>query len=209
MDAMLTTAAFAGAEKIINAALIYDPATRIALGKLAPQVLAIKLTAPSMMIYVVPTADGLRLLGHYEETITTQVQGTVPALLALLKSERLNLQGSGVQVIGNTIFLGELQQILKKLDIDWEEMLSQIFGDIVGHHSAEFIRSKMQWTKDRATNIQRLTSEFLTEELQALPSKPEVSFFYQQVDEVTLAVDRLEARLAQVANKMRKKNTPP
>lgn len=201
MDAMFITAAFASAEKVINAALNYDPATRIALGKLAPQVLSIKLTAPEIYIYVVPTEDGICLLGHYEGDLTTQVQGTVPALMSLLKSDRVNLKDSGVQVIGSTIFLADLQHILKNLDIDWEEMLSQVFGDIIGHQGAEFIRNKMHWAKDRVSNITRLTSEFLTEELQALPSKAEVAYFNQQVDEVRLGVDRIEARINQMLQK--------
>ncbi len=201
MDAMFTTAAFASAEKMINAALAYDPATRIALSKLAPQVLAIKLTTPEMCIYVAPAVDGIKLLGHYEGDITTQVQGSAPALITLLKSERVNLKDSGVQVIGSTTFLAELQQILKKIDIDWEEMLSQIFGDIIGHQGAELIRSKMNWAKDRASNITRLTSEFVTEELQTLPSKAEVAFFNQQVDEIRLGVDRVEARINQLLQK--------
>jgi ubiquinone biosynthesis accessory factor UbiJ len=201
MDAMFVTAAFASAEKIINTALTYDPATRIALGKLAPQVLSIKLTAPEVCIYVVPTADAICLLGHYEGDLTTQVQGTVPALMSLFKSDRVNLKDSGVQVIGSSIFLADLQHILKNLDIDWEEMLSQIFGDIVGHQGAELIRNKMQWAKARVSNVTRLTSEFLTEELQALPSKTEVAYFNQQVDEVRLGADRIEARINQMLQK--------
>ncbi len=201
MDAMFITAAFASAEKMINTALTYDPATRIALGKLAPQVLLIKLTKPEINIYAVPTADGVRLLNHYEGDVTTQVQGTVPALMALLKSERVNLKDSGVQVIGSSIFLADLQHILNKLEIDWEEMLSQVFGDIIGHQSAELIRNKMQWATDRVNNFTRLTSEFLTEELQALPSKAEVDYFNQQVDEVRLGVDRIEARINQMLQK--------
>lgn len=201
MDTMFTTAAFASAEKIINTALNYDPATRIALGKFAPQVLLIKLTAPELNIYAAPFADGIRLLAHYEGEVTTQVQGTVPALMSLLKSERVNLKDSGVQVIGSSIFLADLQHVLKNLDIDWEEMLSQVFGDIIGHQGAKLIRNKMQWANDRVSNFTRLTSEFLTEELQALPSKAEVDYFNQQVDEVRLGVDRVEARINQMLQK--------
>jgi ubiquinone biosynthesis accessory factor UbiJ len=202
MDAIFSTAALASAETMINAALTYDPATRIALSRLAPQVLAIKLTAPEIYIYVVPGAEGIRLLGHYEGAITTQLQGTVSALILLLKGERVNFKDSGVALIGSATFLAELQQILKKIDIDWEEMLSQIFGDIIGHQSAEFIRSKVHWTKGRADNIARLTSEFLTEELQVLPSKEEVAYFNQQVDDISLGADRIEARIAQLCSKM-------
>lgn len=198
MDAMLTTAALAGAEKIINTALQYDPASRLALAALAPQVLAIKITAPECTVFIAPGADGVRLLGHYEGHITTQLQGELPALISLINSERINLKDSGVQLFGSTSLLADLQTILKNLEIDWEEMLSQVFGDIIGHQSAELIRSKLGWSKDRLSNIQRLASEFLTEELRSLPSKPELAFFNAQVDELKLAVDRVEARLAQL-----------
>jgi ubiquinone biosynthesis accessory factor UbiJ len=195
MDSMLSTAALASAEKIINAALAYDPSSRIALAQLEPQVLAINITTPELKIFVAPSADGIRLLGQYEGDVTTQLQGTLPALISLIKSDRLNLKDSGVQLLGSTSFLAELQKILSNLDIDWEEMLSQVFGDILGHQGAELIRSKMMWTKDRVSNIQRLTSEFLTEELRVLPSAPELNFFNAQVDELKLGADRVEAKI--------------
>lgn len=195
MDPMLSTAALASAEKIINAALAYDPASRIALEQLTPQVLAIQITSPDIKVYLLPTLDGVNLRGHYEGEITTQVQGSLPALISLVKSERLNLKDSGVQIFGSTSFLAELQKILKTLEIDWEEMLTRVFGDIIGHQGAEFIRGKMSWTKDRTANIQRLTSEFLTEELRVLPNKPELDFFNAQVDELKLGVDRVAARI--------------
>jgi ubiquinone biosynthesis accessory factor UbiJ len=198
MDAMFSTAALASAEKIINAALQYDPATRIALQHLAPQVLVIKLTAPEVIVYIVPSAEGVRLLSHYEGVVTTQLQGTISALRALLKSERVNLKDSGVQVVGSTVFLAELQHILKNMDIDWEEMLSQLLGDIVGHQGANAIRTNIHWAKDRIASMTRLTREFLTEESHTLPSKPEVDFFNQQVDDVSLGVDRVEARINQL-----------
>ncbi|MBY0345435.1 MAG: hypothetical protein K2P98_01035 [Neisseriaceae bacterium] len=199
MDAMFITAALASVEKFINSALAYDPATRIALQKLAPQVLAVKITLPAIMLYIAPTAEGVRVLGHFEGDVTTQVQGTASALIALLNSDSINLKDSGVEVIGSSIFLADLQHILKKLDLDWEEMLSTLLGDVLGHQGAELIRSKLGWAKNRANNITRLTSEFLTEELHVLPSKAEINFFNQQVDELRLDVDRISARINQLA----------
>jgi len=198
MDPILSTAALASAEKIINAALAYDPASRISLAQLEPQVLAIQIATPDLKVFVVPTQDGINLRGNYEGEITTQLQGTLPALASLIKSDRLNLKDSGVQLFGSTSFLVELQKILKNLEIDWEEMLSQVFGDIIGHQGAELIRNKMSWAKDRANNIQRLTSEFLTEELRILPSKPELAFFNAQVDDIKLGADRVTARIEQI-----------
>ena len=199
---MLSTAALASAEKIIQRALEYDPSSRIALSQLAPHVLAIQVTAPEFKVFVVPDEKGIRLLGNYEGEITTQLQGSLFALISLVKSERLNLKETNVELIGNTSFISELQKIFKNIDIDWEEMLSQVFGDIIGHQGAEIVRSKLSWSKDRVNNIQRLTSEFLTEELRVLPSSPELNFFNSQVDELKLGVDRAQARIEQILSRI-------
>ena len=74
-------------------------------------------------------------------------------------------------------------------------MLSQVTGDILGHQTAQAVRAQFGWIKERATSAQRLTGEFLTEELKALPSKLELQDFYGQVDELRLAVDRAAARV--------------
>ena len=199
---MLSTAALASAEKIIQRALEYDPSSRIALSQLAPHVLAIQVTAPEFKVFVVPDEKGIRLLGNYEGEITTQLQGSLFALISLVKSERLNLKDTNVVLVGSTSFISELQKIFKNIDIDWEEMLSQVFGDIIGHQGAEMIRSKLNWSKDRVNNIQRLTSEFLTEELRVLPSSPELNFFNSQVDELKLGVDRAQARIEQILSRI-------
>lgn len=198
MDPVFTTAALASAENIIQQALDYDPGSRIALSQLAPQVLAITITAPEFTFYVVPDMGGVSLLGHYEGDVTTQVQGSLAALTSLIKSDRLNLKDTGVVLVGNTGFISDLQKILKNLDIDWEEILTRIFGDIIGHQGANIIRNKLSWAKDRVSNVQRLTSEFLTEELRILPSAPELNFFNAQVDELKLGADRVQARVEQL-----------
>ena len=199
---MLSTAALASAEKIIQGALEYDPSSRIALSQLAPLVLAIHVTAPEFTIFVVPDEKGIKLLGHYEGEITTELRGPLFALISLAKSDRLNLKGTDVKLVGSTALVSELQKIFKHIEIDWEEMLTRIFGDIVGHQSAEIIRIKLNWGKDRASNIQRLTGEFLTEELRVLPSAAELSFFNSEVDDIKLGVDRMQARIERLLSRL-------
>lgn len=199
MDATLSTAALAAAEQLVNKALAYDPGSRIALATLEPQVLAVALSAPELTIYIAPTADGIRLMGHWEGDITTRVQGSLPALAMLARSERVNLKDSGVQIAGSTGFLADLQKILKNLDIDWEDMLSQLLGDIAGHQAAQLIRGQLHWARGRGANAQRLIGEFLTEELRASPGKAEQDFFNREVDQLALDLDRVQARLDALA----------
>lgn len=191
----LTIAALASAEKMINAALRYDPATRIGLAQLEGKIIALQITTPDITIFAMPMDDELRLMGNWDGDVDTRISGSLLALAQLSQTEIHNLKDSGVTVMGDLLLLADIQRLVKNLDIDWEEMLSQFTGDIIGHQTAQLVRAKAGWAKDRAKNGQRLTREFLTEELRALPGKAELNDFYQQVDELRLAVDRAAARL--------------
>jgi ubiquinone biosynthesis accessory factor UbiJ len=198
MEAMLFTAALASAEKMINAALRYDPGTRIALAPLEGKILALQITVPALHVFVMPMDDEVRLMGNWDGDVDTRIGGSLLALAQLAQSQVHNLKDSGVTAVGDISLLVQWQQLVKNLDIDWEEMLSQFTGDIIGHQTAQLLRAKFGWAKDRAQNAQRLTSEFLTEELKALPGKIELEDFYRQVDEVRLAVDRAAARVEKI-----------
>ena len=193
--------ALASAEKMLNTALRYDPATRIGLAQLEGKILAVQITAPAMNVFVMPMDDELRLMGNWDGDVDTRITGSLLALAQLSQTEIHNLKDSGVTVMGDLTLLADLQRLMKNLDIDWEEMLSQFTGDIIGHQTAQMIRAKFGWAKDRAKSAQRLTGEFLTEELKTLPGKPELEDFYRQVDDLRLAVDRAAARVETIINR--------
>ena len=139
--------------------------------------------------------DELRLMGNWDGDVDTRITGSLLALAQLSQTEIHNLKDSGVTVMGDLSLLADLQRLVKNLDIDWEEMLSQFTGDLIGHQTAQLIRAQVGWVSERANSARRLTSEFLSEELKALPAKPELDDFYQQVDDLRLAVDRAAARV--------------
>ncbi len=193
---MLITAALASAETIINTALRYDPATRLKLARLSGKILAVNITAPvAINLFVMALDEEIELMANWDGEVDTQLSGSLMALVQLSTTEIHNLKYSGVTAMGDLTLLADLQQLLKNLDIDWEDMLSQFTGDIIGHQTAQIIRAKFGWAKDRAQTAARLGKEFLTEEYQALVSKPELDDFHQQVDELRLAVDRAAARV--------------
>lgn len=192
---MLTSAGLAAAEKCINNALQYDPATQNALSICEGKILSLQITTPPATIKILIQEKSIRLMNQWDGEVDTRLSGSLIALAQISQTPVHNLKDSGVTVMGDLQFLAQLQKILQQLDIDWEEMLTQIFGDLIGHQMAQMLRSKINWAKTRTQTAQRLTSEFITEELQAIPSKIELESFYQHVDELSLAVDRLSAKI--------------
>lgn len=195
IDPTITTAALAACEASVNQALQYDPGTRLALAELEGQVLAVDISTPAATIYVCFNSDGVQLLGIFEGSVSTRLRGSAVALILLMSGGQTSLANSGVEVFGSTSLLSKLQGIARNIDIDWEEPLTQLLGDLLGHQSAEYIRWRCNYITERVKAGLRLGSEFLTEENRSLPATAEVEFFCDQVDQLRLDADRAQAKL--------------
>jgi len=195
-DPTVQTALNTAVEKAIHGALRYDPGSRYALQRLTGKVFALEITKPSLTFFFIPTDEQVLIQSQYEGEVHTRLKGSLPALASLARADRVNLADSGVEVFGNTGVLIELQQILQNLDIDWEDALSDVMGDVASHQAAKSIKAVLGWFGDRQQSFKRLLGEYLTEELRSLPSRPELENFYREVDELHLAADRLAAKLA-------------
>ncbi|GAB1265783.1 ubiquinone biosynthesis accessory factor UbiJ [Aurantivibrio infirmus] len=202
IDKTLQTAIGLVVEKTINTALRYDPASQLAIAKLNGQVLAVELSKPSFIFYFLPSTDGISIQNYFEGDVTTKIKGSALALASIANGNNMNLADSGVEVFGNTGLLIELQGIMQNLDIDWEDALSDVLGDVSAHHLADSLRGLASWIDGSKNSIRRLTSEYLSEELKATPSRPELNKFYQNVDALRIDTDRVAARVSQLLTKL-------
>ena len=100
-----------------------------------------------------------------------------------------------LELHGDSNALIELQKIAKQLDLDWEEPLANIFGDVIGHQLGRGLRKSFSLAKHFFTSIQRQTSEYIKEESDLLPADWELNRFYNDVDSLKLRTERLEAKL--------------
>lgn len=195
MDATLNTAALSAAEALVQRVLRYDPASRLALSKLEGQVLALQFTQPEWTVYLLPGEAGLSFSSHWEGDIQSRLTGPLKNFIGLARGEQTSLAGSGVQLEGSTHLVQSLQRIMGQLDIDWEEALSEVLGDVLGHQSAELLRSGGRWLKARDTQARRLIGEFITQEAGLVPGRAELDSFYREVDDLALRLERTEARV--------------
>ena len=196
MDPSISAAITASIESVINTALRYDPAS---LQKIAAinDVLAIQSTTPSLTLYCQGSSDGVRIMSHCEAPTATQLTGTPLALISLLKKPT-TLANSGVDIAGSVGLLQRWQGILNELDIDWEDAISSVLGDIAGPVAAKTILGGLSWSKHQGDEQARLVKEYITEELKVTPSKPELKIFSDAVSEIKMDAERLQARFTQL-----------
>lgn len=193
---MVPVAALLGLEKVINAALRLDPATLKRLGAHEGRIVAIQLKGTNVRIYLVPGTEGVQLMAHFDGEPDTLLKGTPLGLMRLSLGEAGAGMFSGEVEIEGDVELGQrIKGILERIDIDWEEHLSRLTGDIIAHQVGNAVRGLFGWGRDAGESLGLDVADYLKEEARVVPPVSEVEAFLKAVDELRLDADRLEARI--------------
>jgi ubiquinone biosynthesis protein UbiJ len=201
---MIGTAALAGLEQAVNAALALDPKTGERLCRLQGKVIAVELSGTGITLTLQPTIEGkLRLMGDYDGDVDTTLRGAPFALLRMGTGRTGEGMFSGEVEIDGDVELGQqIQRVFEKLDIDWEEHLSRLTGDIIAHQVGNSVRGLFAWGERATEHLGRDMADYLQEENDSLPVDWEVEEFIKGVDTLRSDVDRIEARVKRLAKQI-------
>jgi ubiquinone biosynthesis protein UbiJ len=89
-------------------------------------------------------------------------------------------------------------KLLAGMDVDWEEQLSRITGDVVAHEMGKGARAIGNWSTATLDTASKNLQEYLQEEIRLLPTRYELEEFLAEVDTLRDDVARLQARLQRV-----------
>jgi ubiquinone biosynthesis protein UbiJ len=193
---LLATAAL---EKAINQCLHLDPDTLAKITVLEGKVIALDVQGLSLEIFLLPTANGLRVQSVFEGEPDVRIKGGVFSLARMGLSERpTSVIGDGVELEGDAELGRRVQSILDGLDIDWEEQLSRFSGDVIAHQVGNVARGLTGWGRNTANVFSQDVAEYLQEESRDLVVKEELVPFLDQVDSLRAGVDRLSQRVARL-----------
>lgn len=193
---MLSVAALASMEQALNAALALDPKTGERLGRLEDKVVAIEIRGTGLRLFLQPRDGGLRLMGHYDGEVDTTLLGAPFAMLRMGTGRTgEGMFKGGVEIDGDVELGTQFQRLFEKLDIDWEEHISRLTGDIVAHQLGNTVRNLLAWGERSADHLGEDIADYLQEERDVLPLDWEAKEFIDDVDTLRSDVDRLEARV--------------
>ena len=181
------------AEKIVNKVLSLDEEILASLEILAGKVFEIDVLNTDIRIFILPTGKGISLASEYEGKADVSIKGRPSALLGMITAEKI---GAGdIEINGNVGLAQQFQSILKNMEIDWEEYLSQYLGDITVHKVGNFLRGMSQFAKASGKTIGMDISEYLRYEKEVLLDKSELDEFNHSVDKLRNDVERLQKRI--------------
>jgi ubiquinone biosynthesis protein UbiJ len=180
----------------VNRALALDPESDAMLAPLAGKRVVLEIRGvPGTEVEVQFDAGRVRLQPPGEAPGDVRLSGTPVALLALLRQGEGLPAGTGVSVEGDVGLLAALSRALGRLRPDWEEPLSRILGDELGHPLARGIERVGRGVQRTVAALEADLAEFLREESGWLASSDRLREFADEVDAVRDAVERLEKRM--------------
>ena len=181
----------------VNRYLDYDPEAPKQLAKMQGKVVALNFRPLDIKLFVILTRDGVDLLDDMEVDADTTITGS-PLSLAMMgvhESSTTSLFSGDVVIEGDIELGNQFQAFIENVDVDWEEPLSQLTGDVVANQIGNFARNLTSWMQQTSKTNALNLAEFFREEEQMLPSKFEVERFKKSVDELRLSTDRLDAKV--------------
>jgi ubiquinone biosynthesis accessory factor UbiJ len=179
---------------VTNRVLRLDPETLRRLGEMEGKVIRLDLgeAERAFTVYVLPSAQGLRFAREHDGAPHVTLRGAIPVFARLA---RTGIAAGELQISGDIELGSRFKRILENVDLDWEEPLSRVLGDVVAHRIGETARSVFGWGRRAADHLARDTVEYFQEESRLLAPRVRVEEFLKAVDTLRLDADRLQKRL--------------
>jgi ubiquinone biosynthesis protein UbiJ len=187
-----------GLESAFNRYLRLDPAAGARLVGLDGRVIALELRGLDLSLMFRIQAQGIAIIDEPELMPDTVLRGT-PLGIARLGLGRGNTTGtlfSGDVEISGDVETGQaFKTVLDAIDIDWEEQLSRLTGDVLAHQLGNAARHTGRWLDHARLTLEQDLSEYLQEELRVVPTRIEIENLIEDIGYLGMDAERLEARL--------------
>ncbi|NLC99680.1 MAG: SCP2 domain-containing protein [Gammaproteobacteria bacterium] len=195
---MIMQFALASAETALNSVLKLDSTAQARLAPLAGQVIAIACTMPATTVYLIPLNDGIQLAQHWDAPADCTLTAPASLLLKLATSADKTsvLHHPDVSLDGNSGLLMTLAEILQSLELDWEYEVSRWLGPLGTALVSKHLRSRSDWAKQSARSWHLNAADYLAEESRTLVGRLEAQTRFNEIDQLKLNLDRLDARIA-------------
>jgi ubiquinone biosynthesis accessory factor UbiJ len=189
-------------EKAISRFIALDPDAVRLLKPIRGKVIAIRLKGPGWTFFLCPSDSTIQLLEHYEPKPDTTLSGSPLAFFSLgLSDNPTSALFAGDLTIEGDLKTGRnFQNLFKRLDVDWEEQLSHVTGDILAHQFGNLVRGTFTWGQESFVAMKLNITEYLQEESRELPTAYECNELFKDVDSIRADTERLEMRVKRLAN---------
>lgn len=189
-------------EKSINHYLSLDENSKQYLNQLTGKTIVFHLKRPKISTYFHFSDSFVTISREKPNTVDTEIYTSLLHLAKLKFQKRKNFVGNGFVIKGNIELAKVLNELFERHDIDWEEHLSKVTGDVFAHKAGEIFRKRTKQIRSSKESMVDNLGEYLQEESQFLPHKNAIKAFTNEVEELNLQTERLQARIGLLKRKL-------
>ncbi|WP_455199915.1 ubiquinone biosynthesis accessory factor UbiJ [Kaarinaea lacus] len=187
-------------EIAFNRYLDMDPDARARMPAMADKVIKITIREIDLPLIMRVRENHIDVLSSYDSDVHSEMRASALSLmkLGMAGDASTSALGEDIEMSGDLETGRQFRDLLSKVDIDWEEILSQYTGDIIAHKIGNSIRTLTNWGRKTVDSLAKDVSEYLQEESRQIPSQHEIIDYLAKIDDIRLAADRAEARVKQL-----------
>lgn len=197
-------AALALAEALLADVINRDESSRAGLVVLDGSIVALTLRGIEIEFFVTVTGPRLALHRELDREPQVRISGTPSAFARLLRGTDAAAPVAtqdAVDIQGNLAIATAWQNWLRQLDLDWEEWLATLIGDLPARRIVRGAHGLRGWTDAAAATLADDIGEYLRHEAALTPDRARIvasgaaiQRLAQDVDAIALRVQRLLAR---------------
>jgi ubiquinone biosynthesis protein UbiJ len=196
----------------LNSWLALDPDSAARLQSLNGKRVALELSRIDITFYLLFADNKAHLTLSSVEQPETIIKGTPLRLMMLAlapRDQRKQFFADDVTMVGNPLLGQQVIELFDQLNIDWEEHISRIVGDVPAHYTGSLLRNLKSWGEKTHATLRQNLNEFLHEEVSLFPPLEALQDFFHDVDKLRMDADRLEARIQHLRNNVISKQGLP
>ena len=201
---MLLRGLLASVENGVNRILRLDSTAMARLQSLTGKVIAVECAAPPLQLFILPSDEGLLLATQWAADADCTLRAPASSLLRLVlnKDKTAVLHSPEVDLEGDSHALMALAQVLQDLELDWEYELSRWLGPVATALIGGHLRSRANWYQQGFASLNQNLAEYLSEEARTLVGEREAQARFDELDQLKLDLDRLEARFERLGRSL-------
>jgi ubiquinone biosynthesis protein UbiJ len=188
----------------INAYLHLDAESKERIKPLKGKIIAIEFLPFHFIFQARFDEQGIQLLSDENLQAETTLRGTPMQMLGVMldKKNRQRFFAEDLVMEGNAELGQHMVDLFDHLQIDWEEYLSRMAGDVPAHHAGRLFNTFKNWFTASRKDFCSDLADYLHEETRWLPSRESLNDFFSEIDLVRMDVDRAEARMKHLAQQL-------
>jgi ubiquinone biosynthesis protein UbiJ len=208
LDALAAAALEAAINRYLDLALHQYPDEQAnpQLRSLDGKVVAIDLQGLETTFYLAFSGERVHVQSHLQGEPDACISGTPLSLMRLRlqgrRQQQQSLFGGDVTISGEAELGRKVNALLDELDIDWEEQLSRLVGDVVAHEVGSRARAFGDWARQTLETLTEDGREYLHEEARLFVSHAELEPFLAAVDVLRDDVERLGKRIERLERQL-------